>query len=203
MEFCSAHPSVVRSVKQRDLLNVWQRLAPAGGAAAPSEAQFRPARFEEEKPDLVYYRILWEADNPCIIINSDGSRVATAYGNGVNNKGRLLEEYLGPTTAAEVMPIYNECIRRARPVFTKSTVYDILGHRVYYERLLLPFSEGNAVTSIIASLKWISGDGSFEIRNLFRSPDHKPELEILALIDEAGLAGPLPGLDPATDFFEV
>lgn len=203
MDFCSAHPSIVRSVKQRDLLNTWLRLARGCGHFAPPETRFRPERMEEEKPDLVWYRIDWNGDTPAIIINSDGARVARAYGNGGSNKGRRLEDFLGAAKAAEVMPVYDACIRRSRPVFTKSTVYDVFGHRVYYERLLLPFSEGSAVTSIIASLKSISSDGSFEIKNLFLSPDHKAIPEIRAVIDEAGLAGPLPGSDSETEFFEV
>ena len=174
MDFCSAHPSIVRSVKQRDLLNTWLRLARGRANCAPPETQFRPGRIEEEKPDLVWYRIEWNGDAPTIIINSDGARVARAYGNGGSNKGRRLEDFLGPAKAVEVMPVYDACIRRGRPIFTKSTVYDVFGHRVYYERLLLPFSEERAVTSIIAGarngrsprgrVRWRIGRPPFERR---------------------------------------
>ena len=42
MELTSANPSVVRSVKQRDLLNAWLRAFGKGGAL-PILAQFVPS----------------------------------------------------------------------------------------------------------------------------------------------------------------
>jgi hypothetical protein len=110
--------------------------------------------------------------------------MAQAYGTtGPGNRGRYLDEYLGADAAAEVLPIYHECIRRARPVYTVSTIDDRHGRRVVYERLLLPFSDDIAVTDIIASLKTISDDGGFEVANLLRSPDRKPVFALRAVID--------------------
>ncbi|MFX5907309.1 hypothetical protein ABTE61_19095, partial [Acinetobacter baumannii] len=81
-------------------------------------------------------------------------------------KGRDLEEYMGAKLAPVVMPIYRECVRRQLPMFTISQVSDLYGRKVDYERLLMPFSDGDGVNRIIASLKTISDDGGFEIRNL-------------------------------------
>jgi hypothetical protein len=50
----------------------------------------------------------------------------------------------------------------------------IYGRIVAHERLLMPFSEAGAVTHVIASLKTISEDGGFEIKNLIRGNDTSP-----------------------------
>ena len=52
MKFESANPTVIKSIKQRDLLNTWLRLfAPA--QRLPRIEEFRP-RIEDELPDLVF-----------------------------------------------------------------------------------------------------------------------------------------------------
>ena len=53
---------------------------------------------------------------------------------------------------------------------------------------MLPFSEGGAVTNVIASLKTISEDGGFEIKNLMRGEDAMPIPVLRAVIDRG--AGP-------------
>ena len=66
--------------------------------------------------------------------------MSSAYGH--TGKGRLLDDYLGPSLAPIVMPVYYECIRRRLPVYTIAHIDDIYGRIVAYERLLLPFSDG-------------------------------------------------------------
>ncbi len=56
MEFESANPSIVKSIKQRDLLNTWLRLY-AREQRMPRIDEYQPARLEEELPDLVYYTV--------------------------------------------------------------------------------------------------------------------------------------------------
>jgi hypothetical protein len=184
MDFVSAEPSIVRSIKQLDFLKNWFRLNAKKKFLAPSLVNFEPDRVDDEKPDLVYYRIEWSGTQPRIRINSQGSRLAQAYGKvGQANQGLYLDDYLGPDVAREVLPIYNECIRRVRPVYTVSSIDDVQGHRVMYERLLLPFSDGTVVTYIVGSLKTISEDGRFVIKDLFRSTDRVPTFLICAVID--------------------
>ena len=48
---------------------------------------------------------------------------------------------------------------------------------------MLPFSNGNAVSDIIASLKTISEDGGFEIKNLMRGNDTLPTPKLRTIID--------------------
>jgi hypothetical protein len=164
LEFESANPSIVKSIKQRDLLNTWLRLY-AREQSLPRIEEYKPERIEEELPDLVFFNVE-SIQPPRLIIESDGTRMSIAYGH--SGKGKYLEEYLGARLVPMVMPVYSECLRRALPVYTISNVDDSYGRIVAYERLLLPFSDRGKITHIIASLKTISEDGNFEIRNLMR-----------------------------------
>jgi hypothetical protein len=197
LDFESANPTVIRSIKQRDLLNTWLRLyAPA--QRLPRMGDFQPARIEDELPDLVFLTV--ENAKPArLIIDSDGTRMSIAYGH--TGKGRYLDEYLGVRLAPLVMPIYQRCLDRALPVFTIANVDDTFGRIVAYERLLLPFSEGDGVTHIVASLKTISEDGGFEIRNLMRGNDALPTPKLRAVIDRE-LFHRTPGRIPSADQIE-
>jgi hypothetical protein len=197
LNFESANPTVVKSIRQRDLLNTWLRLfAPA--QRVPRIGEFQPSRIEDELPDLVFMTVE-KAEPLQLIIDSDGTRMSVAF--GYTGKGRYLDEYLGARLAPLVMPIYQQCVTRALPVYTVSHVDDACGRIVAYERLLLPFSENGGVTHIIASLKTISDDGSFEIRNLMRGSDTLPTPKLRAVIDRE-LFHRLPGRMPSADLIE-
>jgi hypothetical protein len=183
MPFESATPSIVRSVKQRDLLNTWLRLRCSFGALPPV-AEYNPARLEDELKDIVYYLVKREGARFQFIIDSNGSRLSQAYGmNGGNHVGTELRDYVGPRLIHLVLPIYEECASRALPTYSISMIDDVNGRAVAYERLLLPFSSGDGVSHIVASLKTISEDGKFEINNLLRDPDKLPEYRLRAVID--------------------
>jgi hypothetical protein len=81
------------------------------------------------------------------------------------------------------MPVYYECIARRLPAYTIADMEDIYGRAVAYERLLLPFSDDGSVTHILASLKTISEDGGFEIKNLIRGNDKLPVPKLRTIID--------------------
>jgi hypothetical protein len=198
MDFESATPSVVKSIKQRDLLNTWIRLH-LRDHHLPRVADYAPERVEDERPDLVYYTVDTSRVPPQLTILSDGSRMAAAYGH--TGKGRQLDDFLGPRLAPVVMPIYYECIRRALPVFTIAHIDDVYGRIVAYERLLLPFSDDSAVTHIIASLKTISEDGNFEIKNLMRGSTNLPTPKLRTVIDRE-LVIRVPGRVVAHDIIE-
>jgi hypothetical protein len=184
MFFESSTPSIVRSVRQRDLLNTWLRLHARFDGLAPI-AEYRPARLEDELKDIVYYVVTRDDAGWRFIIDSNGSRLSQAYGTtGTNNVGRNLRDYVGPRMAQLVLPIYHACAERALPVYSISLVDDVQGRIVAYERLLMPFSTGGGVTHIIASLKTISEDGKFEINNLLRDPDKLPEYKLRTVIDQ-------------------
>ena len=56
MDFESANPTVVKSIKQRDLLNTWLRLY-AREQSLPRVEEYQPARLSDELADLVYYTV--------------------------------------------------------------------------------------------------------------------------------------------------
>ena len=198
MQFESANPSVIRSVKQRDLLNTWLRLY-AREQKIPHIGEYQPSRLEEELPDMVSYSVDCTQQPPRLMIQIQGKHLASAY--GPVGKQRYLDEYLGPKLFPLVMPVYDECVKRALPVYSISDVDDLYGRLVAYERLLLPFSEGGDVTHVIASLKPISEEGGFEIRNLMRGNDALPTPKLHAVIDR-DLFHRAPGRIAAGDVIE-
>jgi len=99
------------------------------------------------------------------------------------------------------VPVYHECIARRLPAYTIATIDDIYERIVAYERLLLPFSNGGNVTHIIASLKTISEDGGFEIKNLIRGNDKLPVPKLRTIIDR-DLFHRAPGRIPSGDVLE-
>jgi hypothetical protein len=198
VEFESANPTIVKSIKQRDLLNTWLRLY-AREQSMPRVEEYQPERFADELPDLVFYSVDTAQAPPRLLIESDGTRMSSAYGH--TGKGRYLDDYLGPRLVPVVMPVYYECLRRALPVYTISNIDDTYGRIVAYERLLMPFSQGGNVTHLIASLKTISEDGGFEIRNLMRGNDALPTAKLRTVIDR-DLFHRAPGRIPAGDVIE-
>jgi hypothetical protein len=198
VEFESANPSVVKSIKQRDLLNTWLRLY-AREQLVPRIEEYQPARLADELPDLVYYTVDSALLPPRLTIQSDGTRMSSAYGN--TGKGRYLDEYLGARLAPIVVPVYHHCIARRLPAYTIAHIDDVYGRIVAYERLLLPFSDGGGVTHIIASLKTISEDGGFEIKNLMRGNDTLPVPKLRSIIDR-DLFHRAPGRIPSGDLLE-
>lgn len=198
MEFESANPTIVKSIKQRDLLNTWLRLY-ARGRRIPTLEEYQPSRLSDELPDLVYMTADRTQQQPRLIIDSDGTRMSTAYGN--NGKGRYLDDYLGTRLAPIVVPVYHECLKRGLPVYTISNIDDVYGRIVAYERMLLPFSEAGDVTQVLASLKTISEDGGFEIRNLMRGNDTLLIAKLRAVIDR-DLFHRAPGRIPSGDLIE-
>lgn len=198
MEFDSAPPSVVKSIKQRDLLNNWLRLY-VPNQPLPRMSDYQPAWTEDELPDLVFCSVDTGLIPPRLTILSDGTRMSTAYGN--IGKGRLLDEYLGARLAPLAMPDYYQCIARRLPVYTIAHIDDAFGRIVAYERLLLPFSDGGDVTQITASLTTISEDGNFEIRNLMRGSHSLPVPKLRTVIDR-DLFHPAAGLIAPGDVLE-
>jgi hypothetical protein len=198
LEFENANPTIVKSIKQRDLLNTWLRLY-AREQRVPGVEEYQPERLADELPDLVYYTVDNTPLPPRLTIQSNGTRMSSAYGN--TGRDRYLDEYLGARLAPLVMPVYHECLKRKLPVYTISDIDDIYGRLVAYERLLLPFSDGRKVTHVIASLKTICEDGGFEIKNLMRGNDNLPTTKLRAVIDH-DLFHRAPGRIPSGDVIE-
>jgi hypothetical protein len=201
MDFQSAGPCAVRSVRQRDLLNHWLRLY-AAKQTLPDIANYHPDRLDEERADLVYYLVEPGSEPPRLIIDSNGTRMASAYGN--TGKGRYLDDYLGPILGPAVLPAYHTCIARQLPTYTISMIDDVGGRAVAYERMLMPFATAatGGVTHILASLKTISEDGGFEIRNLMRGHRSLPTPKLCVVIDR-DLVHRMPGRVMSGDVVEI
>jgi hypothetical protein len=188
MEFTSADPSVIKSIRQRYLLNEWLRLA-GKRPPMPLQRDFQLDRVDEETVDMMGYDVVGEADGARFLITHQGARLATTYGNervDPAERRRFLDEAIGPERYANVVDIYRTCLRHKRPVYSISTVDDADGKEVSYERLLMPFGEGEAVQQIIGSFKSISIEGGFKISNLMGlRPKAEPVILVRAIIDRA------------------
>ena len=148
MEFTSANPSVVRSVKQRDLLNAWLR-AFGKSRALPMLAGYRPERIADELVDMMGYDVEGDGDDVRFLITQEGSRLSATYGNEHvepdKRTNRYLDDAIGSARYARVVPSYRACLAHRRPTYSISRVQDTDGKDVSYERLLLSF--GSAAIS--------------------------------------------------------
>lgn len=179
MNIRSADPSVVKAIRQRALLNEWLRQH-AAASGLPSLQRYAPSDFDEEKRDMLMYEVADLSASPRLVITFDGQRLSQAY--NTTGKGRALQDMMGPKRAAVILPVYYACVQRRRPVYSICAATDVNGTQVDFERLLLPFGNETCVTSIIASLKTISVEGSFEQKQLLRA-DEAPVFSLIAAID--------------------
>ena len=187
MEFTSANPSVVRSVKQRDMLNAWLR-ALGKSRALPALGDYRPDRIADELADMMRFDVEVSGDSARFVITQEGSRLTATYGNEHvdpdKRTNRYLDDAIGPARYARVVPSYRACLARRRPTYSVSMVQDPDGKDVSYERLLLPFGRGDTVEQIAGSYKAISIEGGFKINNLMGIKSRATPVSVInAIID--------------------
>jgi hypothetical protein len=195
MEFTSANPSVVRSVRQRDLLNAWLRALGKRRAPLPAIGDYQPDCIAEELADMMGYDVEGSGDNPRFLITQEGSRLLATYGSQRVDRDNLARRYLddaiGRTRYARVVSSYLACVARRRPTYSVSMLQDADGKDVSYERLLLPFGSARDVEQIVGSFKAISIEGGFKIDNLMSvRPKATPVSVINAVIDLDFVPGP-------------
>jgi hypothetical protein len=188
LDFQSANPSVVRSVKQRDLLNAWLRVFDRRGGL-PRLEEYRPERIADELADMMGYDVIGWGDNARFLITQEGSRLTATYGNEHidpdKRTNRYLHDAIGPQRYGRVLPSYLACVAHRRPTYSVTMVQDADGKDVSYERLLLPFGSAVEVEQIVGSYKAISIEGGFKIRDLMGiSSKPVPENIINAVIDQ-------------------
>ena len=188
MKFASADPSVVKSIRQRYLLNEWLRAA-GKRRPMPLLRDFQLDRVDDETADMMGYDVVGEGDGARFLITHQGARLATTYGNeriDPAERPHFLDEKVGPERYANVVDLYRACLRHKRPAYSISTVQDADGKEVSYERLLMPFGSGEAVQQIVGSFKSISIEGGFKISNLMGlRPKAQPAILVRAIIDRA------------------
>jgi hypothetical protein len=186
MEFTSANPSVIRSVKQRDLFNAWLRVL--GKRLLPAIADYRPDRIDDELADMMGFDVAGQGDQARFVITQEGARLTATYGNEHidpdKRTNRYLDDAIGPARYGRVVASYRACLLHRRPTYSVSTVLDDDGKDVSYERLLLPFGSAGEVEQIVGSYKAISIEGGFKINNLMGiKSKSRPESVINAVID--------------------
>ncbi len=187
MEFASSDPSVVRSIRQRDLLNTWLRAA-SKHRPLPLPADFHPECLADELADMMGFDVVGHGDDARFLITQEGARLTATYGNDYvdpsKRTNRFLDDAIGPVRYANVITSYRTCLASKRPAYSISMVQDDDGKDVSYERLLLPFGSGDTVEQIVGSYKSISIDGGFKISNLMGlKPKAVPVILVRAIID--------------------
>jgi hypothetical protein len=206
MEFESANPSVVKSIKQRDLLNAWLR-ALRKPASLPLIQDYRPEGIADELTDMMGFDVNGNGDDARFLITQEGSRLTATYGSEhiepAKRTNRYLDDAIGPDRYARVVPSYRACLACKRPTYSISTVQDPDGKDVSYERLLLPFGSAGHVEQIVGSYKTISIDGGFKITNLMGiNPRTIPINIVKAIIDLDIIRGPM-GHRASNDVIEL
>lgn len=187
MEFQSCDASVVRSIKQRELLNTWLRAA-ARHRPLPLVEDFQPDRVGDELADMMGLDVIGHGDGARFLITQAGNTLSTTYGSDhfkpADPANRYLDNAIGPERYARVVALYRACLKHQRPAYSISTVQDADNKDVSYERLLLPFGRDDAVEQIVGSYKSISIEGGFKIKNLMGlKPKAVPVILVRAIID--------------------
>jgi hypothetical protein len=194
MDFRSASPSIVRSVRQRDLLNAWLRAFDRCGPL-PHLEDYRPDRIADELADMMGFDVIGKGERARFLITQEGSRLTATYGNehiDPNQRtNRYLDDAIGPLRYGRVVPSYRACLAHKRPTYSVAMVQDADGKDVSYERLLLPFGTAGTVEQIVGSYKAISIEGGFKIKDLMGvSSRPVPESIVNAVIDQQAALKP-------------
>src|SRR5450830_451084 len=77
MNFVSANPSIVRSIRQRAMLNAWLRLY-AQLQEPPQFENFKLNRLSDELDEIVFYLVEASGDAVKFLIENDGRRTYQA-----------------------------------------------------------------------------------------------------------------------------
>ncbi len=202
--FQSADPSIVKSIRQRELLNAWLR-ALRKPKPLPSLLDFKPDRInDDELSDMMGFNVEGDGETARYVITHEGARLTATYGNEhvdpAERTNRYLDDAIGPERYARVVPSYRACIALRRPTYSVSMVRDGDGKDVSYERLLLPFGPADRVEQIVGSYKAISFDGGFKVNNLMGIKPHSvPAVVINAVIDQEIARRPITLVDDVVE----
>ena len=105
MNFESVGPSAVKSIRQRDFLKEWMRhYVPR--RTLPAFAAFKPARIDDEMPDLMFYDVEYAGGEPRYLVTREGQRLIDAY--GVTGIGKHLQDTISPPVWQYIEPIYRK-----------------------------------------------------------------------------------------------
>jgi hypothetical protein len=123
MQFESANPSVVRSIRQRDLLNTWLRAA-ASPRPLPVLTDYRPECLADELPDMMGFDVEGCGDKARFLITQEGATLTKVYGNEhivpKQRTNRYLDDAIGPERYEHVITLYRTCLASKRPTYSIS-----------------------------------------------------------------------------------
>src|SRR5271154_818646 len=113
MEYLSSDPSVVRSIRQRVLLNAWLR-ALRKPHPLPVLTDFDPDTGIDELADMMGFDVEGECQSVRFVITQEGARLTTTYGNEdvapEKRTNRYLHDAIGPDRYARVVACSHECV---------------------------------------------------------------------------------------------
>jgi len=207
MEFASADPSAIRSIKQRMLLQSWMR-ALRGEKLLPLVGDFQPEGIANELADMMAFDLDEDDGTARFLITQEGWRLAAAHGNeqidpAIQRTKRYLDDVVEPERYESILPCYLTCLTRKRPVYSISRVLDAEGKDVSYERLLLPFGRDDEVEQIVGSYKAISIDGGFKVNNLMGLSSKTVPVRVINAVIDLELARRPVGSGAADDIIEL
>src|SRR5262245_31520565 len=180
MEFMQSGPDIVRSDRQRWLLDHWA--SKRNGGSPPIWRGLNSNEFAIPFDYLAWMEVVEEDGAPRFLMRFHGPRLAVALGS-IEGEGKFIDDFLPPSYLNAANATYREVVRTKRPVYTVSDMRDPTGQIVHHERLLLPFStDGARVDRILASIEAGSPEGPIEMRNLMKSPVRPPVIALCATI---------------------
>ncbi len=178
---------MVRAISQRWLLKFWKR--GLKDQALPSWQAVETENLSRVADGLSYLEVTGDGDIKRLLIRQHGAAVAKVYG-APDCSGRFLDEIIPrPRHPTGLMPYYKAFITGA-PVYTICDVKDKDGRHILFERLILPFSNGDAgVSRIMSSFEFICEDGSYDAAALVGLQHGSPTLRLCAMIEAGPTAG--------------
>lgn len=170
MTYSLSTPGVIRSIRQRDLLNAWAR-ARANGSI-PDPVLCTPETFGEEFSDMAIVDGVAEASGMRFKIRRQGQRMQIYH--NANLEGGFVDDSL-PDHMRDWMVYLLELARNLRsPVYSEYATTDVIGRPLSLERLFLPYGQADAPPGAFAlSVKTISLEGAFVESEIMRCNSNK------------------------------
>jgi hypothetical protein len=188
LKFESASPSIVRSVKQRGLLNAWLRAFDERGAL-PRLEEYRPDRIADELAEMMGFDVIGQGDHARFLITQEGFEAGRHLWQRAYRPGPANQPLSGRRHRTGAVRARGPLLPGLRGAPTS----DLFGRNGSgrgrqgrsYERLLLPFGSAGAVEHIVGSYKAISIEGGFKIRDLMGASSRPSPVSVVnAVIDQ-------------------
>ena len=153
-QFDRAYAWVVKSLRQRQLLEAWFWHVRAN-RALPSLQDFAALHTYREQGEVTVYDVVNCNGSTRYRVAREGVAFKALF--GTSSQGRFLDE-VSSKQAWEIGRVsLDECVRQALPIYSVFSLKAKDGQSVMCERLLLPFGAGTSdVTTMATSLKTTS-----------------------------------------------